>query len=225
LGLIVKLVIFDVDGTLVDSQGSIVASLEAAFAEVGLPLPHRERLLSGVGLSLPQFFARLLPEEPPEMHRRMTEAYSQSFAKLRLEAKEMVHFFPHARETVDLLHAKDEVLLGLATGKSQRGLRHLLEAVDLTSRFVTTQVADHHPSKPHPSMILTALSETGVAAEDAVMIGDTTFDRDMANAAGVPFIGVSWGYHPVSHLTGAIGHIEDFRDLPGLLQAHWRDIA
>jgi phosphoglycolate phosphatase len=91
-------------------------------------------------------------------------------------------------------------MLGVATGKSQRGLEHCLATHGLTTHFATLQTADHHPSKPHPSMIDTALAETGVAAQHCVMIGDTQFDMAMAVNAGVRAIGVDWGYHTVEEL-------------------------
>jgi phosphoglycolate phosphatase len=122
-------------------------------------------------------------------------------------------------------HAQPETLLGVATGKSRRGLDKLFEAHDLARYFVTCQVSDHHPSKPHPAMLQAALSETGVEGRDAVMIGDTTYDRDMALAAGVPFIGVSWGYHDVDALTGAAAILRDFRELPGILTNIWEAAA
>jgi phosphoglycolate phosphatase len=109
----------------------------------------------------------------------------------------------------------------VATGKSQRGLDALIEGHDL-GMFVTRQVADHHPSKPHPSMILTAMSETGIPPADTVMIGDTTFDMDMGRAAGVTTIGVDWGYHPAAHL-GADHMLAEFAALPDLLRRIWPD--
>ena len=129
------------------------------------------------------------------------------------------------RETLVALHAVPETLLGVATGKSRRGLDKLLEAHDLGGYFVNQQVSDHHPSKPHPSMLEAALSETGVAREAAVMIGDTSFDREMAQAAGLPFIGVSWGYHARDALEGAHAILDDMRDLPDLLETLWEAVT
>jgi len=110
--------------------------------------------------------------------------------------------------------------LGVATGKSQRGLDALIAAHDLDC-FVTRQVADHHPSKPHPSMVLTALAETGVDARHAVMIGDTSFDMDMGRAAGVTTIAVDWGYHPSERLQ-ADHMIGSFTELEPLLEKIWK---
>jgi phosphoglycolate phosphatase len=119
---------------------------------------------------------------------------------LRTHGKEMGPLFPGARAALQALQEQDHTLLAVATGKSRRGLDKVLERHGLTGVFHSEQVADHHPSKPHPSMILTALNETGVAQGRAVMLGDTTYDMDMARAAGIKKIGVSWGYHPAETL-------------------------
>ena len=195
-----RLVIFDVDGTLVDSQAEIMAAMGAAFASEGLTLPERAAVLSIVGLSLAEAFGRLLPDADAGRRGRLVDAYKDAFAGLRTQNKEMGPLFPGARAAIDRLRAQDDVLLAVATGKSRRGLDKVLERHDLTGVFHSEQVADHHPSKPHPSMILTALSETGVAPRRAVMVGDTTYDMDMGRAAGVRTIGVPWGYHPAAHL-------------------------
>ena len=112
-------------------------------------------------------------------------------------------------------------LLGIATGKSRRGLTGLLAAHGLTELFVTTQVADDHPSKPHPAMLLAAVAQAGVAPQDAVIIGDTSFDMDMGRAAGTRRLGVSWGYHPIAALTAAEGLIDRFDDVPQALAGLW----
>ena len=101
-------------------------------------------------------------------------------------------------ELLEALHGEPETLLGLATGKSRRGLDHVLEVHGIARYFVTRQDADGHPSKPHPSMAMTALAEAG--CERCVMVGDTTFDMDMGRAADMAAVGVAWGYHPVDRL-------------------------
>ena len=216
-----RLVIFDVDGTLVDSQGTIHTCMTLAFEGAGQTAPSRAAVRSIVGLSLPQAMARLAPELDRDTHAGLVEAYKDQFARMRLGQGEGSPLFPGAKAALETLHAQPETLLGVATGKSRRGLVHLMEAHDLARLFVTTQVADDHPSKPHPSMVLTALAETGVAPEEAVVIGDTTYDMEMAVAAGVPFIGVNWGYHPTSHLTNSIGVLEEFSELAPLLERHF----
>lgn len=208
-----RLVIFDVDGTLVDSQAEIVASMAMAFASEGLAEPARNDVLSIVGLSLAEAFAHLCPRVDEAQRNRLVTAYKDSFVALRANGNEMGPLFPGARDALEVLQAQDHTLLAVATGKSRRGLDKVLERHGLTGMFHSEQVSDHHPSKPNPSMILTALNETGVAPRAAVMLGDTTFDMDMGRAAGVRTIGVSWGYHSADDLRPDI-LIDDFAALP-----------
>ena len=199
-----KLAIFDVDGTLVDSQGDIVASMEAAFADVGAQAPDRARILSIVGLSLPRAVAELAPDRSEAELARMVETYKTTYAGLRQAGGNGSPLYPGIADMLVRLGRHDDLLLGVATGKSRRGLTALLDSHGLTRTFVTTQVADDHPSKPHPAMLEACFSETSVDPQDAVMIGDTRFDMEMAQAAGIPFIGVAWGYHRPETLTGAV---------------------
>lgn len=220
----VRLVIFDVDGTLVDSQGAIVAAMTAAFQAVGLPVPARTAILSIVGLSLDHAMFRLAPDLPEQRRARLVQGYRDAYHAQRIAtgAAEGSPLFPGAGEMLARLSAEDGMLLGIATGKSQRGLEALLEAHALTGLFVTRQVADHHPSKPHPSMILTAMEEAGVGVAQTVMIGDTSFDMEMARAAQVLGIGVGWGYHDAARLAAAERIIDGFDALPGALADIWK---
>ncbi|WP_342077143.1 HAD-IA family hydrolase [Yoonia sp. SS1-5] len=211
-----RLVIFDVDGTLVDSQTEIFAAMTGAFRAEALAVPDRTAVLSIVGLSLDEAFARLCPDSDAALRRRLVDGYKASFAGLRAENREMGPLFPGARAVLRQLESIDDVLLGVATGKSRRGLDKVLERHDLQGVFHTEQVADHHPSKPNPSMILTALNELGVAARSAAMVGDTTFDMDMGRAAGVHTVGVSWGYHPADSLRPDV-LIDAFDTLPAAI--------
>ncbi len=205
-----RLVIFDVDGTLVDSQGDILCAMSAAFESEGIERPAREVILSIVGLSLPQAFTRLTPEVDAVVRTRLVESYKNAYADLRLRGgPEASPLYPGIPELLDRLSAEDETLLAVATGKSRRGLTALLQSHGLTNRFVTTQVADDNPSKPHPAMLFNALQDAGVEAERAVMIGDTSFDMEMAQAAGIASIGVTWGYHPRETLTLAQVVVDD----------------
>ncbi len=219
-----RLVLFDVDGTLVDSQGAIVGAMTAAFAAAGLEAPDRQAILSIVGLSLDHAMARLAPGISDRDHAGLVQGYKDIYHARRLAngSAQGSPLYPGALDTLRKLRDQPDLLLGVATGKSHRGLTALLQAHDLESVFVTRQVADHHPSKPHPSMILTAMAETGVLPENTVMIGDTSFDMDMARAAKVLGIGVSWGYHGVQHLGAAHRLIDGFEDLPAVLDDLWK---
>lgn len=196
------LVVFDCDGTLVDSQHNICAAMARAFEDAKLVAPDRLAILSVVGLSLPHAMARLLPDAEADFHDHLSERYKLAFQAMRRENAVSEPLYPGI---ADLVHDLDRAgwLLGVATGKSDRGLALCLTHHGLIDRFVTLQTADRHPSKPHPSMLLTAMAEAGAAPDTTVMIGDTSFDIDMGMAAGVRSIGVAWGYHAPDELIAA----------------------
>ncbi len=214
-----RLVVFDVDGTLVDSQGHIMAAMEAAFAANNLPAPERAAVLALVGLSLDVLMPRLAPDQSADMHRSLIEGYKDAFMLAR--SKQLQPLFAGASQTIESLNAQPEVLLGLATGKSRRGLDKVLDGHGLGHHFVTQQVADHHPSKPHPSMLHACMAETGVAQAQAGMVGDTSFDMEMAKTAGLFAIGVSWGYHTKRELAAADLVIDHFDELHTALKDYW----
>lgn len=218
-----RLVVFDVDGTLVDSQGDILAAMTHAFNSAGLPVPDRTAVLGIVGLSLEVAMPRLAPDASSDLHTKLVEGYKAAYFNLRKQGgvAKSSPFYPGAYEMLQQLHATPNILLGVATGKSQRGLDKLLQGHGLTSLFVTRQVADHHPSKPHPSMLLAACAETGVDPCNAVMIGDTSYDMEMARSAGVAGIGVTWGYHSIGQLGDASTLISSFAELPKALDTVW----
>jgi phosphoglycolate phosphatase len=212
-----KLIIFDVDGTLVDSQNIIVASQHAAFAAFDLEPPSRELSLSIVGLSLAEAFVVLAgPTAPID---GLVEAYKQAFGVLRLDPALAEPLYPGAEECLADLERREQVLLGIATGKTRRGVSHLLDRHDWHTRFATIQTADAAPSKPHPAMILQAMADVGVAPEDTLMIGDSSFDMAMARATNVVPIGVSWGFQPVAALreAGAELIVDSYRELGTVL--------
>lgn len=218
-----RLIIFDVDGTLVDSQDDILTAMDHAFGAVGAATPERADVLGIVGLSLDVAMARLAPGATGDQRRRMVDCYKDAYVALRGQGgvARSSPLYPQVREVLDHFLARPDILMGVATGKSQRGLDKLLEGHDLGRYFVTRQVADHHPSKPHPSMLLSALSETGVVPGDAVMVGDTSYDMEMARAAGMAGIGVSWGYHPAASLGHAAEVIDRMDELPERLERLW----
>lgn len=215
-----RLILFDVDGTLVDSQSSIVSAMVAAFSALGLPVPARAAILSIVGLPLEHAMARLAPDQCAARQAALVRAYKEAFFALR-EQSGAAPLYPGAREMLARLHAVPENLLGVATGKSRRGLAAVLDAHGLGRFFVTRQVADDHPSKPHPSMIEAAMAQTGMGPRATAMIGDTSFDMEMAQAAGIAAIGVSWGYHDVPALAAADCVVDRFGDLPAALGRVW----
>ncbi|MDX5360037.1 MAG: HAD-IA family hydrolase [Alphaproteobacteria bacterium] len=200
------LVLFDCDGTLIDSQHVIVACMENAFARHGHPSPGAEAVRRIVGLSIEEAVMALMPGAEPRHIGPVATAYRDGFRTLRLSGQLQEPLFPGARAAVEALDAAGH-LLGVATGKSRRGLDAVLALHGLRERFVTLQTADTHPSKPHPSMIVTAMAEAGAAPETTVMIGDTTYDIEMARAAGAHAIGVAWGYHPADELRDAGAHV------------------
>lgn len=221
-----KLVVFDCDGTLVDSQHMIVAAMERAFAGFGLPAPGRQDVLSVVGLSLDQAVKRLMPIAEAGDVGALAEAYKAAFGDLRRDKAHAEPLYPGVRDALQALVRQPDVVLGVATGKSRRGLAAVLEREGLADLFVTLQTADTHPSKPHPAMLLAAIAEAGADAGRTLMIGDTTYDIGMARDAGARAIGVAWGYHPVEELTAAGAHriLDDSRELADGLAAELRTL-
>ncbi len=216
-----RLAVFDCDGTLVDSQHSICTAMTRAFEEQKLPAPDRLSILSVVGLSLPHAMARLLPGAEPDFHDHLSERYKIAFQRMRRDQAVSEPLYPGIADLIRQLDG-DGWLLGVATGKSDRGLALCLASHGMAAHFVTLQTADRHPSKPHPSMLLAAIAEAGAAPETTVMIGDTVFDIDMGTAAGVRSIGVGWGYHAPMDLiaAGAAAVAMDSGELRGHIDPH-----
>jgi phosphoglycolate phosphatase len=201
-----KLVILDCDGTLVDSQNGICEAMQHAFSGLGLPVPSRAATLAIVGLSLPEAFAALAPVCTPAVRGKLSERYRTAFVEMKPNPAHHEPPFEGVGAAIEALSGRENVILGIATGKSRRGVDRLLKREGWEKHFLTEQTADDHPSKPHPAMILAAMEEAGVGPERTVMVGDTTFDMQMALAAGSGALGVSWGYHPVAQLLDAGAH-------------------
>lgn len=218
-----KLILFDCDGTLVDSQHVIVAAMGRAFTRAGLAVPPREAVLGIVGLSLVEAMQRLGEGDPRFPAERLADLYRAAFRELRTEPDFNEPMFPGMRALIDTLAARDDVLLGIATGKSQRGVAAVLGHQGLEGRFVTIQTADDAPSKPHPAMVLQAMAATGAEAMDTVLIGDTSFDMVMARAAGARAVGVTWGYHAQDLLrqSGAERLVSDADELLRAIDEIW----
>jgi len=198
----VRLAVFDCDGTLVDGQAAICAAMAEGFAEAGLAAPDPHAVRRIVGLSLPSAIARLAPGEAPEAQARVVAAYKQAFFRARERGLLHEPLFAGIADLLARLRGGGWTL-GVATGKSDRGLTACLAMHGVSGLFATLQTADRHPSKPHPAMLETAMAEAGARAADTVMIGDTAYDVEMALAAGVRAIGVAWGYHEPAELLAA----------------------
>ncbi|MCW5700521.1 MAG: HAD-IA family hydrolase [Rhodospirillales bacterium] len=210
----IRLCVFDCDGTLVDSQASIVSAMTAVFRDQGLTPPSAEAVRRVVGLSLSEAIAELFPEGDRSDHMELARAYSDSFAIQRRSGTVNEPLYPGAMESLQALEDAGWIL-GMATGKSRRGALATLAGHGLDGRFVTLQTADTAAGKPSPDMMLRAMSETGTAPEATVMVGDTTFDMMMAGAADAWAVGVTWGYHGEDELieSGAHAIVHQFEHL------------
>lgn len=214
-----RLALFDCDGTLVDSQAAICRAMDECFAAHGLVAPDRHATRRVVGLSLPQAMCALLPDGAPALHDAMAETYKTAFQRHRAEGLVDEPLFDGIVDAIDALD-RAGWMLGVATGKSDRGLRLCLERHGLHGRFVTLQTADRHPSKPHPAMLHAAIAEAGAAPETTVMIGDTSFDMMMARSGGAHALGVNWGYHDADELrqAGAAAVVDSAADLTAWME-------
>lgn len=209
----VRLVIFDFDGTLVDSRKLIIEAHRVVFDEFGLARPSEDESLSLIGISLELVLARLAGADAPI--EKMVAAYQRWLPLLRADDAYADVPFDGAADLLTALAERKGVVLGLATGHVSHAIVPALERFGWRRHFRTIQTADKAPSKPHPGMLLQALGDANVRAQDAIMVGDTVFDMDMAQAAGVRGVAVTWGYHPASRLrdTGASRIVDDVRKL------------
>ena len=214
-----RLAVFDCDGTLVDGQADVCEAMDRAFAEAGLAAPDRHLTRRMVGLSLPEAMRKLHPAGEPAIHDALAAHYRDAYRARRTAGVLDEPLFDGIAALLERLSAAGW-LLGVATGKSDRGLAHCLATHGIAGHFVTLQTADRHPSKPHPAMLEAAMAAVGATPGETAMIGDTSYDIAMARAAGVRAIGVTWGYHPPAELTaaGAEAVAEDTASLFDLLE-------
>ncbi|WP_203294561.1 HAD-IA family hydrolase [Maricaulis parjimensis] len=216
-----KLAVWDIDGTLIDSRKVIQQAMERAFARAGLPPIEYDRTRTIVGLELTEAIARLAPEDyPAERILQLATFYKEAFVEQRAESGFEEPLYEGALETVERL-ADEGWLLGVATGKARRGLDIVFGHHDLHRLFDTLHTVDGGPGKPHPRMVLDAMRETGTDPHQVVMIGDTRFDMEMGRNAGVHTLGVSWGFHTEDEIRegGAHSIHHDFGALNAALDA------
>ena len=212
-----KLIVFDCDGTLVDSQHMILEAMVLACDVHGLEKPEAEAVRRVVGLSLFNAVQTMMPQHGDDLIERVVASYRDAFQDLRLQNIEEP-LYPGTKEVLKGLEDRG-YLLGVATGKSGRGLRNTLKNHDIAHHFITTQTADGNPSKPHPEMLEKAIAEAGADANNTIMVGDTSFDVDMSKNAGVKALGVAWGYHPKNELfdAGAFDVLNSYGEMIPLL--------
>lgn len=209
------LVVFDMDGTLIDTQGLICEHMDSAFLGAGLDAPGPAAVRRVIGLSLPLAMGELSGSADAALIERLTEDYKALYRAGLAEAGAREPLYPGARAAIERITARPGARLGIATGKGLAGAERILALHGLSAHFSTVQTPDHNPSKPHPGMLLRAMEETGAEPGETVMIGDTVYDIELGRAAGVRTIGVGWGYHEPEELlaAGADSLIERFEDL------------
>jgi len=211
------LLIFDWDGTLMDSAGVIVACIQQASADLGWTVPSRAAASHIIGLGLKEAVATLFPELPESEHPKLVERYRYHY----LGQDHEIPLFEGARELIEDLNARG-YLLAVATGKARRGLDRAFGHSGLEPYFHASRTADETFSKPHPAMIEELLAELQVAPERALMIGDTSHDLEMARNAGIDSLAAGYGAHPAEHLAdyGPVALCQNFAELAGWLRAN-----
>jgi len=214
-----RLAIFDCDGTMVDSQANICEAMTRAFQAQGLIPPDHHRVRRIVGLSLVEAMRGLSPELDTDQHVALAESYKTAYQALRAEGAVAEPLYDGLLGVLDRLRATGWQL-AVATGKSDRGLQMCIAHHGLQDFFVSLQTADRHPSKPHPSMVYQALDDAMVLPKNAMVIGDTSFDMEMAINANVRAVGVDWGYHDATELmqAGASAVAADMDDLFAIIE-------
>lgn len=190
-----QLLIFDWDGTLMDSASTIVACIQQASADLGYPVPSRAAASHIIGLGLNQALHTLFPDMPAEDIPRMVERYRHCY----LSQDADIPLFEGAEDLIRELHGRGH-LLAVATGKARRGLDRAFGHTGLEPYFHASRTADETHSKPHPAMVLELLDELMIDRDRALMIGDTSHDLEMARQAGVDALAAGYGAHPAEHL-------------------------
>lgn len=210
-----RLLIFDWDGTLMDSEARIVACIRAATEDLGLTVRSHDQMKNVIGLGLRESLQQLFPGSDDDFGREFVNCYRQHFFNTEHAPSEL---FDGAYETLKSL-AERGYGLAVATGKGRRGLDEALEKTGCGEFFLTTRCADEAPSKPHPEMLLAIYDELGMDPSESLMIGDTEYDMQMARNAATHSLAVSYGVHDIERLLshGPLGHLDDIRELPDWL--------
>lgn len=204
-----ELVVFDWDGTLIDSAGTIVQCIQDAARDLGVEVPERERASHVIGLGLHDSLRHAVPSLAPERYMEFSLAYRRHF----LARQDAMLLFPGIPELLEELHRTRR--LAIATGKSRKGLDRSLEMGNLGRFFAGSRCADETSPKPHPAMLLELMSEFSIEKSKVLMIGDTSHDLEMARAAGVDALAVTYGAHPEQGLR-ACGPLGCFPDVASL---------
>lgn len=197
-----KLAIFDVDGTLVDSRRTIQHCMVRAFESLDLPPPSYEVTRQIVGLNLAGAFQVLAPDMGQGDRERLRKGYTDAYVALHETPGAHEPLYEGAAALLDHLRAEGWVL-SMATGKSRRGVDRVMATHSWADYFTSTHCADDGPGKPDPAMVLASLAACGMRPGQAVMIGDTTHDIGMAKAADVRALGVTWGFHTLEEVRSA----------------------
>ncbi len=211
-----RLIVFDWDGTIIDSHSAIVECMQAASRELGLVIPERSRASHVIGLSLHDILRIVAPDLPAARYPEYVAAYRRHF----IAREDGMQLFPGMRELLQAL--SEDHVLGIATGKSRKGLDRALESAGLRELFAASRCADETNPKPHPAMLRELMQELAVSADAVLMIGDTSHDMQMARAAGVDAVAVAYGAHPEEGLRacGPLGCFSDVAELREWLTAN-----
>jgi len=213
-----KLLAFDMDGTLIDSLAAIVDASVEAFAGTNFATPSEAQVRDVVGLRLEHCVERWAPSANPAEVLELTERYRMAFRGQRARGDQNVRLYDGVTATLNALN-HDETFMAVVTGKDRRGLDATLATHDFGQHFHSLQTPDTNPGKPAPDMVWTANNETATDARDTVVIGDTSFDMEMARNAGAFAVGVTYGNHTEETLRQSGAHllINSFAELPAAL--------
>ena len=211
------LIVFDWDGTVMDSTAVIASSIQAACRDLNLPVPSDEGARYVIGMGLAEALRHAVPDAPASLYEPLAARYRYHF----LSQDAAIPLFSQARETISELHEQG-YWLAVATGKNRNGLNRVLESSDMGKYFHATRTADQTLSKPNPAMLVEIMDELGLTADRVLMVGDTTHDLQMAINAGVDAVGVTHGAHPEEQLRelNPLALVRDFSELRAWFKAY-----